>query len=164
VGRHKKADKRVVRNTDYDPDVILKVEEESDALKCSFHDLVNDALRYYFDNSAGLDQLTKELKEVKAREEKIQSVINKWRNEPLSTSPQRFIIRDYLAAKINEAQKNNVQLYSFTIFDAEFKRELMAFLKNLEPDGVTALMGFKIARAEWRDLLEEVNDKKAKKI
>jgi hypothetical protein len=36
----------------------------------------------------------------------------------------------------------------------------MGFLKNLEADGVTALMGYKIARTEWRDLIDELEEKK----
>jgi hypothetical protein len=163
VGRHKKPDKRVVKNTDYDPDVWQRVQEEAGTMECSTHDVVNDALRYYFDNGAGLDQLARELKALQEREAKIRAVMDNWRESPLSESPQRFMIREYLAAKINDAIKAGRGVYGFTIFDAEFKKELMLFLKNMEADGVTALMGYKIARTEWRDLIDELEEKKGGK-
>lgn len=163
MGRPKKADKRVVVNTDYDPDVLERLREESNALDCSLHDLVNNALRYYFDNSAGLDQLTREIKALQEREAKIQMVIDKWRENPVSSSTQRFMIREYLAARIKESRDSGVELYSFHIYDVEFKRKLMVFLKGMEPDGITSLMGFKLAMLEWKDLWDEINEQKKKK-
>jgi hypothetical protein len=122
MGRHKKANKRVVKNTDYEPDLWQRVQEEAGTLECSAHDVVNDALRYYFDNGAGLDQLARELKSLREREAKIQAVMDNWRESPLSSSPQRFMIQEYLAAKINDANKAGREVYGFTIFDAEFKK------------------------------------------